>query len=791
MLSNIHFPRKLCNKQLIYSFFTISAFVIVFAAFFSTAPLGHKIMASFGSNKGIVSNIKELNLNYHKYTMVLYDKKGSTGKTEKPHNPNEIQNQGESGRVLPESKWRWGEKKEYRKETEMKAKEFNRQNEVFMDTLSHRKDNEKKWRERRPTTSSSTTSEITDIDKELRILYEIKTTQRTSTITLNNRDNRDASTTDKMLDIIDNNDENEELTDQNNVEEEDEEDEYDMEEEDVNQDECKGYHIDLPRDHDKSIEEFIERNLQNKTSNHTGYIQLVDKYLNHRKIIDQIPFYESVMSPKLNGRSLSHRVRRRFEIKIRLVMLLKKGNKRDNMAVKTNAINFDIPFLEDGIFEDKKYDRMLLQMKNKIFAVNDQQLTTTPLISRQMNSRINPWRLAHRWIIRSIFSEKLYEMNKETEPFFGYIHRSVAHYPLIEIDIPNKRVPKPRTRKAKQITVNKMRGSTMKMILELEGNQKVLFKPKRLLMTDFVKDRFWPAFHGRERFQCEIMSYHLSRVLDFRKTPITVGRRFNLFDDFLKNDRYKIIKDVTQNEKLEDSYCFRLFKGKKKNKRLESKKICTESGGMIEGAMIMWLPLPLGIIKNPWHPKSWRKANKNCDGYQMYDISNEYCLKNVDMIIKQNDEGLYKRSQLTILMDIIDMAIYDFLLDNIDRSSFEYLKHEDKKKNGFMPRTHDAIPISLIMIDSGNCFPDPNVDTFTTLAPLYQCCKLRRSTYERLKLLKNGRFIKSFNLSLSEDMLHPFLTAPYWIALERRYNAVMSVIQDWCFTKFEESNVLL
>ncbi|CAK9300537.1 unnamed protein product [Gordionus sp. m RMFG-2023] len=558
--------------------------------------------------------------------------------------------------------------------------------------------------------------------------------------------------------------------------EEDEENDYDMGKKGFNKDECNGYHIHLPRNYNKSVEDFIETNFQ--SGKNIGLTKMGENIFNFSEIVYQFPFYTSLISQKRNDISLSHKVRRKFEIKIRLNLFSNKDTSKVD-RIKVNAIDSDDPL--------KKYDLILLQLKNEISDFSDQRLSSTASIPNNIKryyrtrNRRNPWHLSYDWILRSVHSGKLYEMNKETESFMGKIYRSMTHYSLVDIDIPNKKITKKKNRKVKEVTFNKMRGSTTKLVLTLERDQKILFKIKRRLMTDLIKGKFWPAFDSRERFQCEIMAFHLSRVLDFRKTPITAGRRFHLFDDILLNDKNKIIRGVDHNEKLNGSYCFKFYKGETKNNVLESSTICTDQRGFIEGAMLMWLPFPLGIIKNPWHPKFWSEVKENCDGHQLYDISNEYCSKNLELIIEQNEDGLYERSQTTILLDIIDIAIYDFLLDNIDRSSFEYMETQE---------TLDDIPFSLIMIDSGNCFPDPNVDTFTTLAPLYQCCKLRRSTYERLKLLQNGQFVSAFNLSLSADMLHPFLIEPHWIALNRRYNAVMSVIQDWCFIKFEKANVL-
>lgn len=57
-----------------------------------------------------------------------------------------------------------------------------------------------------------------------------------------------------------------------------------------------------------------------------------------------------------------------------------------------------------------------------------------------------------------------------------------------------------------------------------------------------------------------------------------------------------------------------------------------------------------------------------------------------------------------ILLDLIDAAIFDFLIQNGDRHHYE-------TRNG-----------RVILIDNGKGFGNPHVDFIDILAPLYQCC---------------------------------------------------------------------
>lgn len=58
----------------------------------------------------------------------------------------------------------------------------------------------------------------------------------------------------------------------------------------------------------------------------------------------------------------------------------------------------------------------------------------------------------------------------------------------------------------------------------------------------------------------------------------------------------------------------------------------------------------------------------------------------------------------TRLLDLMDVAIFDFLIQNGDRHHYE--TRNDR----------------IILLDNGKGFGNPNVDFLDILAPLYQCC---------------------------------------------------------------------
>lgn len=71
------------------------------------------------------------------------------------------------------------------------------------------------------------------------------------------------------------------------------------------------------------------------------------------------------------------------------------------------------------------------------------------------------------------------------------------------------------------------------------------------------------------------------------------------------------------------------------------------------------------------------------------------------------------------LLDIMDLAVFDFLMGNMDRHHYET----------FTLFGNDSFPIHL---DHGRAFGKPFHDEFSILAPLIQCCHIRQTTLETL-----------------------------------------------------------
>ncbi|WAR30640.1 XYLK-like protein [Mya arenaria] len=148
-------------------------------------------------------------------------------------------------------------------------------------------------------------------------------------------------------------------------------------------------------------------------------------------------------------------------------------------------------------------------------------------------------------------------------------------------------------------------GTQLKLLLKLKGGQKVAFKPKRFSRDAIIQG---PPYAGEDRHNGEIVAFHLSRLLEFRRTPLAAGRVINLETEI---------------------------------KPGESTGVCGE-GALLEGSLILWLPEGVSLTQ---HKHPWARTYKT---------------------------GLLAHYHWgPRLLDIIDTAILDFLMGNADRHRYE------------------------------------------------------------------------------------------------------------------------
>lgn len=81
---------------------------------------------------------------------------------------------------------------------------------------------------------------------------------------------------------------------------------------------------------------------------------------------------------------------------------------------------------------------------------------------------------------------------------------------------------------------NSPKGTQLKLLLTLNGNQKVIFKPKWYDRNTIIDG---PVYSGKDRFNAEIVGFYLGSLLDMRWTPVAVGRKLNMQEIYDKADK--------------------------------------------------------------------------------------------------------------------------------------------------------------------------------------------------------------------------------------------------------------
>ncbi|XP_059526100.1 pseudokinase FAM20A isoform X3 [Myotis daubentonii] len=188
---------------------------------------------------------------------------------------------------------------------------------------------------------------------------------------------------------------------------------------------------------------------------------------------------------------------------------------------------------------------------------------------------------------------------------------------------------------------------------------------------------------------------------------------------------------------------------------------------LLEGSLSAFLPslnlAPRLSVPNPWI-RSYSLAGK-----EEWEVNPLYC-----DTVKQ----IYPYNSSDRLLNVIDMAIFDFLIGNMDRHHYEmFTKFGD---DGF-----------LIHLDNARGFGRHSHDEISILSPLSQCCRIKKKTLLHLQLLAQADYRLSdvMRESLLEDQLSPILTEPHLLALDRRLQVILRTVEG-CIAAHGEQSVV-
>ncbi|XP_053325937.1 extracellular serine/threonine protein kinase FAM20C-like [Spea bombifrons] len=303
-------------------------------------------------------------------------------------------------------------------------------------------------------------------------------------------------------------------------------------------------------------------------------------------------------------------------------------------------------------------------------------------------------------------------------------------------------------------SVQKPGGTQLKLVMSFPNFGQALFKPMKQTRDQETPPDFF-YFSDFERHNAEIAAFHLDRILGFRRIPPVVGRLVNIT---------KEIRDITTDKKLAKTFYISpannvCFYGECSYYCSTEHALCGNPD-LLEGSLAAFLPDTVLANRKSWR-SPWRRSyhkSKKAD----WELNPNYC----DTVKKTPP---YDKD--TRLLDLIDLTILDFFMGNQDRHHYETF--EKFGNNTF-----------LLHLDNGRGFGRHSYDDLSILAPLQQCCRIKKSTMQRLQLLATEPYRLSdvMRESLSSDPLTPILTEPHLAALDRRLGITLGIIKQ-CLRK--------
>ncbi|CAG9861809.1 unnamed protein product [Phyllotreta striolata] len=273
------------------------------------------------------------------------------------------------------------------------------------------------------------------------------------------------------------------------------------------------------------------------------------------------------------------------------------------------------------------------------------------------------------------------------------------------------------------------RGTQLKLILTLEGNQQVIFKPK---WYDIRKVLEGPVYVGKDRFNSEIIAFYLSLMLKKPLCPVSTTREISLQNDILPVASKRLLETVLVRNNRTCVYGKCFFCNR-------NDPICDNENARLEGAVIFNFKANLVNHRSPWQ-RTYKK-DKNA---LWQEYTETYC-----DVIKAK---LSKRR----LYDLVEVSIFDFLMQNGDRHHYE------------------TIEDNVLWLDNGKGLGNPYKHHLDILAPLYQCCMLRKTMYDNLLKLRGGGLLELLNGIPDVERL---ITNEHLKAIDERLLLVFATIE--------------
>ncbi|XP_059125772.1 pseudokinase FAM20A [Peromyscus eremicus] len=346
-----------------------------------------------------------------------------------------------------------------------------------------------------------------------------------------------------------------------------------------------------------------------------------------------------------------------------------------------------------------------------------------------------------------------------SSPVVSKLLHDMRHFPTISADYSQDEKALLGACDCSQIV--KPSGVHLKLVLRFSDFGKAMFKPMRQQREEETPENFF-YFIDFQRHNAEVAAFHLDRILDFRRVPPTVGRLVNVTKEILEVTKNEILQSVFFVSPA-NNVCFFA----KCPYMCKTEYAVCGNPHLLEGSLSAFLPslnlAPRLSVPNPWI------RSYSLSGKEEWELNPLYC-----DTVKQ----IYPYNSSNRLLGIIDMAIFDFLIGNMDRHHYEmFTKFGD---DGY-----------LIHLDNARGFGRHSQDEISILAPLSQCCMIKKKTLLHLQLLAQAEYRLSdvMRESLLEDQLAPVLTEPHLLALDRRLQIILKTVED-CIEAHGEQRVI-
>ncbi|XP_044195013.1 extracellular serine/threonine protein kinase FAM20C-like [Thunnus albacares] len=362
------------------------------------------------------------------------------------------------------------------------------------------------------------------------------------------------------------------------------------------------------------------------------------------------------------------------------------------------------------------------------------------------------------------YEDVQWNSSSNSHPPWLRFHLSISRWQLYPHHDPNMELLTQQLATHRIISaVQKSGGTQLKLVMSFPNYGQAMFKPMKQERNEETNYNLY-YFSDFERHNAEIAAFHLDRILGYRRVPPVVGRQV---------DVVKEIKDITIDRKLARTFFTSpvgsvCFYGQCTYYCSTEHAVCGRPR-TLEASLAVMLPDLSLASRRSWR-SPWRRSYSRSK-LAKWETEADYC-----STIKKTppyDKG-------TRLVDLIDMVILDFLMSNMDRHHYETF--EKFGNNTF-----------LLHLDNGRAFGRHSKDEPSILAPLEQCCRIRRSTWLRLRLLSLPQYRLSdvMRASLSHDPLHsvaPLLSEPHLAALDRRLKTVLETVSRCLKRQSKDSN---